>query len=729
MFSASISLPDLQRNIKRAAAGLLFLAIAIGIGAISIPAHAQASGVEISSGRLFTNSNNGPKWLSVDFDALTTGDHDLTVTWDNVGVDLRISVFDDATGDQIGNRSSTPGQIVWTGALETTGEYRISIWVAKGGVTDYVANLSADGAGSLSIVTQPSDQTVAEGQDVVFSVAATSNSDTISYQWRSSGGGAISGATTDTLRLSEVTVADSGSEYSVVVSDDNGNVVPSATARLEVLPASGAVIGEGIVDSDRDAGPRWTRIDFDPLASATHEITVAWNSGADVRFRIFEVNGPALSPVIRGTNPGVWQGELDGDESYFIGLWSTDGVADFVVTVEASEGPSITTQPRNQTASAGEDVTFNVVASGSGSLDYQWYVDDTEIDDATDSELTIEGVILAESGSVYSVEVGDNGGTTFSEGARLTVLAPPALTITTEPTDQTVDEDSDVVFTVEISGGSGQVNYQWYADGSSISGATTDTLRLFAVTVDDDKTVYSVVVSDANSTVVSDEARLTVVATPSNDEDVLARWDMNESPGASVIRDTSGNGRNGTIGLDVVTGDVDRDATAYRWLFTPPTESHEPERIVNVPHDSDLNPGTGDYSITMRYRTLVSFGNIIQKGQGGAAGGYWKIENPGGNLTCVFRGVANNGGWNRKEVVSSRPLNDGEYHTITCERIDNTLRLIVDGVLDDTANNSTGSIANNQPISIGGKTNCDNVRTSCDYFTGWIDEISIGKPD
>jgi hypothetical protein len=31
------------------------------------------------------------------------------------------------------------------------------------------------------------------------------------------------------------------------------------------------------------------------------------------------------------------------------------------------------------------------------------------------------------------------------------------------------------------------------------------------------------------------------------------------------------------------------------------------------------------------------FGNIVQKGQAGSAGGYFKIENPGGRPNCVFR--------------------------------------------------------------------------------------------
>jgi hypothetical protein len=141
--------------------------------------------------------------------------------------------------------------------------------------------------------------------------------------------------------------------------------------------------------------------------------------------------------------------------------------------------------------------------------------------------------------------------------------------------------------------------------------------------------------------------------------------------------------------------------------------------------DDDLNPGSGDYAVEMRYRTKQPFGNIIQKGQGGAKGGYFKIENPKGFLTCVFRGTGSSGAWKRKRVVSPTPLNDNEWHTIRCEREGTKLRLTVDGVLVKTANGSSGNIWNDRPISIAGKYNCDQIKTSCDYFTGEIDWIKI----
>jgi len=413
MSFASVYLHDLHRRFERRVAVFLLCSAALCMVALATPpAHAQATDIEISSGTLSSNNNTGIKWKSVDFDALTTGDHELTVTWDIATVDLRINVFDDQTGNKIGNSAYTAGQVVWTGALDVTGDYRVAIWVVSGGATYHEANLSAD----------------------------------------------------------------------------DGLMPPDTDSPV--------VIGMGILDSQKVLGPRWVRIDFDALVTTMHTIAVSWDSGADVRFRVRQANGTPISPTINDTNPSVWQGELEQGESYYIGLWSTADSTNYTATLEAH------------------------------------------------------------------VE----------------------LAITTQPSDQSIDENSDAIFTVETSGGSGTLNYQWYADNSVIGGATTDTLTVSAVTLGQTGTKYSVVVSDDNDNIVSEEATLTVV--PANTTDrILAHWKMNEPSNASVMSDMSGNGHHGTIGLDVVTGDLSNGATSYRWLFTPPTQSYEPERVINVPHD------------------------------------------------------------------------------------------------------------------------------------------------
>jgi hypothetical protein len=210
---------------------------------------------------------------------------------------------------------------------------------------------------------------------------------------------------------------------------------------------------------------------------------------------------------------------------------------------------------------------------------------------------------------------------------------------------------------------------------------------------------------------------------------VLADWQMNEPAGSTVMVDSSGHGIDGTIGTAVLTGATFDGATGYRWPFTSPTNPPaQPERVVQA-SDGRLNPGADDYAVTLRYRTIQPFGNIIQKGQGGAPGGYWKIENPKGILTCVFRGVDASGTFFRKEVNSGTPLNDGLWHTARCERTALGLTLTIDGAIVQSVTGKTGTISNDRPISIAGKLNCDQVSTTCDYYTGDIDYIRIEVPE
>jgi Laminin G domain len=205
----------------------------------------------------------------------------------------------------------------------------------------------------------------------------------------------------------------------------------------------------------------------------------------------------------------------------------------------------------------------------------------------------------------------------------------------------------------------------------------------------------------------------------------LADWQMNEGAGATVMVDSSGH-VNGTIGSDVVTGFKFNGATGYHWPFVSPTAPPaHPGRIVQA-SSSSLNPNSGNYTVTIRYRTTKHFGNIVQKGQAGSSGGYFKLENPNGQLTCVFRGTSSSGSFLRKQVVSG-VLSDGQWHTVRCARTANALTLTVDGSVVATAHGSSGNITNNRPISIAGKINCDQVHTTCDYFTGDIDYITISN--
>ena len=88
------------------------------------------------------------------------------------------------------------------------------------------------------ITVQPVNQTVTAGQATSFTVSATGSG--VTYQWEKNGG-AISGATNSSYSTPVTTVSDSGSEFSVTVSNNFGSVA-SIPAFLTVNAAMSAPV-------------------------------------------------------------------------------------------------------------------------------------------------------------------------------------------------------------------------------------------------------------------------------------------------------------------------------------------------------------------------------------------------------------------------------------------------------------------------------------------------------
>ncbi len=87
--------------------------------------------------------------------------------------------------------------------------------------------------------------------------------------------------------------------------------------------------------------------------------------------------------------------------------------------------PSIITEPTNKTVNVGATAMFSVLAAGTGPLSYQWSIGGTNIQNATNSVLTLTDVQFNQAGS-YSVSISNVFGSTNSTTAALTVNpAPP----------------------------------------------------------------------------------------------------------------------------------------------------------------------------------------------------------------------------------------------------------------------------------------------------------------
>jgi hypothetical protein len=227
------------------------------------------------------------------------------------------------------------------------------------------------------------------------------------------------------------------------------------------------------------------------------------------------------------------------------------------------------------------------------------------------------------------------------------------------------------------------------------------------------------IVTLAAFTVVAGGAAPAPASSSSSSSYEVAYWPMNEPAGARVMHDTSGHGLDGVIGSEVLTGggyDFGR--------LEPDTPPPHPAHVVIVPDNAALDPGTRTFAITLRIRTRFQFGNVIQKGQATVPGGSYKLQIPNGHVQCWFRGAAG-----QLLVTAPHPINDGLWHTVTCARYADGLTLTVDGTKVAGKWGPTGNIANSWPLSIGGKTECDQRTVGCDYYAGDLGSVRIDAAD
>ncbi len=94
----------------------------------------------------------------------------------------------------------------------------------------------------------------------------------------------------------------------------------------------------------------------------------------------------------------------------------------------AQTAPVITGQPQDVSVNVGANVTFSVTATGTAPLSYQWFFNGAVIEGSTVSTLSLFNVTPSQTGS-YSVRVSNTAGGLISNGATLTVLQTPQVTI------------------------------------------------------------------------------------------------------------------------------------------------------------------------------------------------------------------------------------------------------------------------------------------------------------
>ena len=114
----------------------------------------------------------------------------------------------------------------------------------------------------------------------------------------------------------------------------------------------------------------------------------------------------------------------------------------FKVQFNGGAPPTITTHPANQSVMVGQSATFTVVATGTGTLSYQWQRNMVNIGTANSPTFNLPAAALTDSGAKFRCLVTNSFGTTTSNEATLTVSSPPPVVITEQNTDAAIGLDS-----------------------------------------------------------------------------------------------------------------------------------------------------------------------------------------------------------------------------------------------------------------------------------------------
>jgi hypothetical protein len=187
----------------------------------------------------------------------------------------------------------------------------------------------------------------------------------------------------------------------------------------------------------------------------------------------------------------------------------------------AAVAPAITTQPANQSVTVGQTATFIVTATGTAPLSYQWQKNSTNITGATAASYTTPATATTDNGAKFDVIVSNTAGSQTSTMATLTVnTAAVAPTITTQPSNQTVNVGQTATFSVTATG-TAPLSYQWQKNSANITGATAASYTTPATATTDNGAKFDVTVSNTVGSQTSTMATLTVTAASASTVNVV----------------------------------------------------------------------------------------------------------------------------------------------------------------------------------------------------------------
>jgi hypothetical protein len=483
-----------------------------------------------------------------------------------------------------------------------TGGSTANQWIDNLQITTYTTPM-------VGISQQPFSQTAQQGDDIQFDVRVA-NTNGVTYQWYSNNV-ALGGETGQTLTITNVPPAVSGSTYKVVAIGPNNSatssVVTLTVTNLSIpsspqlafnfddslVPSAVTLAGTAILDSTGGVTNSPCIKLVAPAGSGTMFVTNAADGGNPVfgftaRFKTL-VGGGTIPPAdgfafaFGSDIPDLPGGNFEEGVGLGTGLrvtfdiYNNDGIFGFV-SGEPQPAPSIDVRFGNQVL-ASRQLPVSFMETGINPADSTPLYQDTIV------QLNVDGTInVVYHGSLVfdhlpipfasitsgrfaiAARTGSLNDNIWLDNFELTTTTNSGtIRIISNPGNQTILINHAVTNTVAVNDPIG-ATYQWYRNGTTlISGATDSSYVLPSVALTDSGSSFSVVITKSSVNVTSTPALLTVAnltapASPNltfnfNDGLLPAGTALYSGAGGGYISLNGGVGDSGVLHItDAVTG-------------------------------------------------------------------------------------------------------------------------------------------------------------------------------
>jgi hypothetical protein len=364
-----------------------------------------------------------------------------------------------------------------------------------------------------TITSQPISKTICSGLSTTYNIVATGAN--LTYQWQLNNvalvdGGVLSGTSTSTLSLTNVTSANAGN-YTCIVS---GTCAPNSTSTIASLTVnSTATISSNPTDVVSCVGQTSTFT----LGTTGSGITYQWKKGGINLVNGGNISGATLA-VLSIANTALTDA---GQYSCTITNSCSGTLNSTNATLTVNSLPTITGQPSDVTICGSGPATFSVTATGTN-ITYQWKKGGTNltnggnISGATSASLSIALATAADVGAYTCIVSGTCAPAITSSIANLAVGS--LAIITTQPVSTAACTGTTTTFNIVVSGTG--ISYQWQkngtvlVNGSNVTGTTTPTLNLATVSASDAASYTCVTGNACSGFLTSTAAVLTINTQP-----------------------------------------------------------------------------------------------------------------------------------------------------------------------------------------------------------------------